>query len=131
MEPAIPDPLPVGVSRSVQYNSRNQRLRNLPEDRHHAFSAHIGIQGKSYAKHFWIARLGEEQAFQMALAWRKTMEASVGKLSKWQGKVGVPGKRRPNQKRPSSKKSPQPVRKRPKRLSEIIDEILNPKRTRR
>ena len=95
MEPAIPDPLPVGISRSVQYNNRYQRLRDWPEDRHYIFSAHIGIQGKSYAKNFRIERYGEEQAFQMALAWRKEMEASVGKLSQWQGKVGVPGKRRP------------------------------------
>lgn len=92
--PPIPNPLPVGISRTVQYNNRYQRERNFPEDRHAAFSAHIGIAGKSYAKNFRIDRYGEETAFAMAVAWRKEMEVSGAELTRWKSKIGVPGIRR-------------------------------------
>ena len=82
------------MCRTVQYNNRYQRHRDLPEDRHPAFSAHIGIAGKSYAKNFRIDVHGREVAFAMAIAWRKEMERYAPNLTKWQAKIGVPGKRR-------------------------------------
>jgi len=124
MNLTIPDPLPVGISRSVQFNNGYQRRRNFAEDRHLAFSAHIGVAGKSYAKHFRIDHFGEEQAFLMASAWRREMEESAGKLSKWKGKGGVPGKRRPSQTRASSKEASPPERTSPERLRDIINGLF-------
>ena len=94
MTDSIPNPLPVGVSRTVQYNNRYQRARNFPEDQHPAFSAHIGIAGKSYARNFRIDRYGEEAAFAMAVAWRIEMEKTGTELTRWKAKIGVPGVRR-------------------------------------
>lgn len=84
----------MGICRTVQCNNRYQRHRDLPEDRHPAFSAHIEIAGKSYARIFRIDVHGKEVALAMAIAWRKEMERHATNLTKWQAKIGVPGKRR-------------------------------------
>lgn len=89
----IPNPLPVGISRTVQHNNAYQRERNLPEDRNECFSAHIGIDGVGYAKNFRIGLLGERVAYAYAVAWRKSMEAKA-KANKPHGKLNMPGKRR-------------------------------------
>lgn len=68
-----PRRLPVGVSVTVQYNNASQRARDLPEDRHYCYSAHIGWQGRSYARNFRIEAHGEKRAFELALAWRCMM----------------------------------------------------------
>lgn len=90
----IPDPLPVGICRTVQFNNAYQRLRNRPEERKHAFTAHIGIAGKSYARNFRIEKYGEEAAFAMAVAWRREMVKQLTPLSPLKSKVGTPGRRR-------------------------------------
>lgn len=94
MAKGIPDPLPVGICRTVQFNNRYQRLRNWPEDQHPAFTAHIGIAGKSYARNFRIDKYGEETAFTMAVVWRREMEKKLKAFSPLASKVGTVGKRR-------------------------------------
>lgn len=91
MDRAIPDPLPVGICRTVQFNNRYQRLRNWPEDRHPAFTAHIGIAGKSYARNFRIEKYGEVEAFALAVSWRQEMEKRLLPFSPLKTKVGKPG----------------------------------------
>ena len=87
----IPNHLPVGISRTVQYNNAYQRKRDWPEDRHECFNSNIGIDGVSYARNFRIGLLGEKAAYANAVAWRKSMEARV---SNPHGKLNIPGKRR-------------------------------------
>lgn len=73
-----PDTLPVGISRTVQYNNRYQRERDLPEDRHPAFTAHIGFQGACWAKNFRIDQFeSEEAAFDAAVKWRADMVRKI------------------------------------------------------
>jgi hypothetical protein len=89
MVKSISDPLPVGICRTVQFNNRYQRLRNWPEDRHPAFTAHIGIAGKSYSRNFRIDKFGEETAFTMAITWRREMEKRLKQFSPLRAKVGT------------------------------------------
>lgn len=95
----IPDPLPVGISRTVQYNNRSQRLRDLPEDRHPAFSAHIGFRGTSWSRNFRLDRHASEQAaFDAAIKWRVMMVQVLGRAvrppNRHHGKFNKPGVRR-------------------------------------
>lgn len=91
--------LPVGISRTVQYNNRYQRERDLPEDRHPAFTAHVGFRGESWAKNFRFSVYGSESAaFEAAVKWRALMVQMLGRAvrppARMHGHFNKPGRRR-------------------------------------